>query len=225
MTLKLNRLIDHALLASEATESEIRRACHEAIKYELFGMAVNPAWIEIVAEELAETRVQVIGVAGFPLGATSSAAKISEALAQVRAGADEIDMVAQIGRLAADEYTLAESEINEMRRELPAEITLKVIIEAPLLTQEQQISATRAVINAGAQFVKSATGFFGGSSEEIARTLSQAASGRIKVKISGGVRTLAQAERFVELGADRLGCSASVAILQERRERADVQKI
>ncbi|MCH7879249.1 MAG: deoxyribose-phosphate aldolase [candidate division Zixibacteria bacterium] len=221
----LNSLIDHALLKSEATESEIRRACHEAIKHELFGMAVNPAWIEIVAEELAETRVQVIGVAGFPLGATSSAAKISEALGQVRAGAHEIDMVAQIGRLAAGEYTLAESEINEMRRELPAEITLKVIIEAPLLTQEQQISATRAVINAGAQFVKSATGFFGGSSEGIVRTLSQAASGRIKVKISGGVRTLAQAERFVELGADRLGCSASVAILQERRERADVQKI
>ena len=221
----LNRLIDHALLRSDATESDIRRACREAIEYNLFGLAVNPVWIETVVEEFVGSQAKVIGVTGFPLGATSSASKISEALAQVKAGAHEIDMVAQIGRLAAGEYSYAESEINEIRRELPPEIPLKVIIEAPLLTQEQQIDATKSVINAGAQFVKSATGFFGGSTEEIARTLHQAAEGRIKVKISGAVRTLAQAERFVELGADRLGSSASVSILQEYRERADVQKV
>lgn len=221
----LNRLIDHALLKSETTESDIRIACRETIEHDLFGLAVNPIWTEIVAQELAGSQAKVIGVAGFPLGATSSATKISEALAQVKAGAHEIDMVAQIGRLAAGEFSLAESEINEMRRELPAEIPLKVIIEAPLLTQAGQISATQMVINAGAQFVKSATGFFGGSSAEITRTLRSTAGSQIKVKISGGVRTLAQAELFVELGADRLGSSASVSIMQEYKERADVQKV
>ncbi len=221
----LNRLIDHALLKSEATESDIRSACRETIEHDLFGLAVNPIWIEIVAEELAGSQAKVIGVAGFPLGATSGASKISEALAQVKAGAHEIDMVAQIGRLAAGEFSYVENEIKEMRRELPGEIPLKVIIEAPLLTQERQISATQAVINAGAQFVKSATGVFGASSEEVARTLRAAAGDQIKVKISGGVRTLAQAERYVELGADRLGSSASVSIMQEIKERADVQKV
>ena len=134
-------------------------------------------------------------------------------------------MVAQIGRLAAGEFSLAENEIEEMRRELPPEIPLKVIIEAPLLTHEQRLSATQAVINAGAEFVKSATGFFGGSNEEIAKTLLQAAGGQIKVKISGAVSALAVAERFVELGADRLGSSSSVSIMHELKERADVQRV
>lgn len=221
----LNRLIDHALLKSQTTERQILRACRQALEYDLFGLAVNPAWIPLVARELSGSGTLTVGVAGFPLGAVTIRTKINEALEQVSAGAREIDMVAGIGWLCSGEYARASSEISKIRREIPPEVPLKVIIEAPLLDTQSMLDATQAVIDGGAQFVKSATGFFGESTEQIAETLIQSASGRIGVKISGGVSSLAQAERLVELGADRLGSSASVAILEELKARANVRAV
>jgi len=155
-----------------------------------------------------------VGVAGFPLGASTTTNKISEALENIGNGADEIDMVANIGLLSAKSYAKVEAEISEIRRAMPAEIPLKVIIEAPLIDPQIQIDATRIVINAGAQFVKTATGFFGETTEEIVGNVVSAANNEIPVKVSGGIRTLETALKFIELGADRLGSSASVEIVK-----------
>jgi deoxyribose-phosphate aldolase len=138
-----------------------------------------------------------------------------EAVKGVRDGAHEIDMVTNIGWLVSDRFSLAETEIAEVRKVLPYNVVLKVIIEAGFLSEKQRINATRAVINGGAQFVKTCTGFFGGATVEQVRTLHRAAAGQIEVKASGGIRTFEQCRQLLEAGATRLGSSASVAIIRE----------
>jgi deoxyribose-phosphate aldolase len=219
LLLPLNRYFDHAILKSDATEAQVRDACAEAREGHFFGLAVNPCWTELIVSELKDSDVTVVGVAGFPLGATTTRSKIAEALEAALLGAGEVDMVANIGRIVAGDLQFAEAEIKELRRELPDEIALKVIIEAPTLSVESIRQATKAAINAGAQFVKTATGFFGATTSESLATVVEANNNQIKVKASGGVRTLAMAEEFIKLGADRLGSSASVAIMNEFNKR------
>lgn len=219
-----NRLIDHAILKSDTTQAQVISACDDVIRLDLFGLAVNPLWNELVARRLQGSNSTLVAVAGFPLGATTTEQKVAEALAGAKAGAGEVDMVANIGWLAAGEYGLAEKEMAQIRRALPDSIALKVIIETPMLTAGAQVEATEAVVRSGAQFVKTATGFFGGATVEAVENLVQAAAGRVAVKASGGVRNLALAEEFVALGVTRLGSSASVAIMAElasRQESAD----
>ena len=218
---ELNNYFDHALLKSDATAEGIIAACKEAQDFEFFGLAVNSYWISLVRDSYEKRKFKIVGVAGFPLGATTTANKICEALENIKNGADEIDMVANIGLLTAKAYAKAEAEISEIRRAMPAEIPLKVIIAAPLIAPQIQIDATRIVVNAGAQFVKTATGFFGGTTEEIVKNIVSAARNEIPVKASGGIRTLEIAEKFIELGANRLGSSASVEIV--KASRAGVQ--
>jgi len=217
----LNLRFDYAALNSEVTEADVRRTCAEAIQCELCAVCFNPVWIRIASEIVAGTGVRVISVAGFPLGANRTSQKVIEAAEAVQDGADEIDMVANIGWLCSDRFVEAEAEMRKVRRNLPEDVVLKVIIEAGKLTSAQQVDATSAVINSGAQFVKTSTGFFGGATIEQVEILHRAARGQIQVKASGGIRTLDQCREFLKAGAARLGSSSCVNILNElRRTRA-----
>lgn len=215
MTEKLFSYFDHALLHSEVDERAILRCCREAMEFNFYGIAINPYWVPIAKKELTGTDVKIIGVSGFPLSAHTTDIKVTEAVRGVEDGADEIDMVANVGLMASGEFKKAEQEIVQVRKSLPADIILKVIIEAPKLTPEQQVEATKAVIEGGAQFVKTATGFFGGATVEMVKRLKQTAQNHIKVKASGGIKTLTDAEAMIAAGADRLGSSSSANIMRE----------
>jgi deoxyribose-phosphate aldolase len=215
MIADLNRYFDHSLLKSETDLKGIINLCHQAIKYEFFGIAINPYWVRYAREELAGSDIRIISVSGFPLSANRTDIKVVEAVKGVEDGAAEIDMVANIGLLASGEYKSVEKEIYEVRRNLPENVILKVIIEAPRIPVQNQIEAVKAVINGGAQFVKTATGFFGGATVEIVKRLKDASGGKIKVKASGGIRTLADTKALIAAGADRIGSSASVEIMEE----------
>jgi len=214
----LHRRFDHAALAPETDEKAVRLACSEAVRLGFFSVAVNPVWTSLVAELLTGTQVKVLGVAGFPLGASRTNIKAAEASNGVADGAHEIDMVANIGHLVSGEFAEVEREISTIRRALPYNVVLKVIIEAGRLTERQQIEATRAVANGGAQFVKTCTGFFGGATVDQVTTLVKAARGEVEVKASGGIKTLDQCRRLLAAGASRLGASASVSIMKEFTE-------
>jgi deoxyribose-phosphate aldolase len=206
--------IEHTLLHPGTTETDIRRLCHEAIQFGFGAVVINPVWVPIAAEELSGNKTSLVTVAGFPLGASRTETKIVEAVRGAIDGALEIDMVVNLGWLLAAEYQKAEDEISQVRRTLPVGTVLKVIIEAPLLSRPQQIDAVHLVINGGAQFVKSGTGFNGAATVEQVRTLSDAAGDLIKVKAAGGIRTPQQCLELIEAGAARLGSSASVQIIE-----------
>ena len=211
----LNRRFDHAALMPEVDEAAVRRLCQEAIEHEFYTVAVNPVWVKTAADELRGGTVKILSVAGFPLSASRTDIKLAEAVKGVNDGAHEIDMVANVGWLVSGRYKEVEAEITEIRRNLPFNVVLKVIIEAGKLSTEQQISAVKCVVDGGAQFVKTCTGFFGGATVEQAKTLFQAANGKVEVKASGGIRTLQQCRELLAAGATRLGSSSSVAIIKE----------
>jgi deoxyribose-phosphate aldolase len=212
----LNRYFDHALLNPETTLEQILKLCREAKKYNMHGIAINPFWVKEAKAELEISGVKIISVSGFPLSANRTDIKVAEAVKGIEDGADEIDMVANIGLIVMGEYSKVEQEILEIRRHLPDKIILKVIIEAPRLTSEAQIEATKAIINGGAQYVKTATGFFGGATIEMVTRLYKTADGNIKIKASGGIRTMADAVNLIRAGAERIGSSSSVSILEEQ---------
>ncbi len=211
----LNKYFDHSILYPETKLEDIISLCRDAIEYDFFGIAINPCWVIDAKRELSGSDIKIISVAGFPLSANRVDIKVAEAVRGVEDGADEIDMVANIGYLAMGEYKLVEKEISEVRKNLPDNILLKVIIEAPRITAKAQIEAVNIIINAGAEYVKTATGFFGSATVEIVERLYNAAKGKIKVKASGGIRDLDTAEKLIRAGADRIGSSASVNIMEE----------
>lgn len=220
--MELNRKFDHAALKPEVDEGAIRKLCREADQWHLYSVAVNPAWVITAAQELKKSSVKILSVSGFPLGASRTDIKIDEAIKGVSDGAHEIDMVANIGWLVSDQFALAESEIRQIRDSLPSETILKVIIEAGKLTQLQQTNATTAVINGGAQYVKTCTGFFGGATIEQVKLLFEAAGGQVKVKASGGIRSLDQCRQLIKAGASRLGSSCSVEIMRQVSDKAEI---
>jgi deoxyribose-phosphate aldolase len=211
----LNRLFDYAALQPEVTEPDIARLCHEAISYDILAVCVNPTWVELAAHHLAGTKVRVVSVAGFPLGASLTATKVLESAEAVHQGAHEIDMVANIGWLVSNRFVEAEAEIRKVRRNLPDSVLLKVIIECSKLTPAQQIETVRTVINGGAQMVKTGTGFFGGADPEMVARLANAAAGQIAIKASGGIKTADQCRKLIAAGAVRLGSSSCITILNE----------
>lgn len=214
----LNLRFDHASLKSNVTEKNIIKICNEAIDNKFFSIAINPCWIPTAKELLHNTAVKILSVSGFPLGANSTKIKIEEAIQGVNDGAHEIDMVANIGWLASNQFDLVENEIKKIRDTLPYNIILKVIIEAGMLNNDQMVDSTKAVINGGAQFVKTSTGFFGGATLDQVKILHKAANNEIEVKASGGITTLEQCRAFIEAGASRLGSSSSVSIMNELKE-------
>mgnify|MGYP006297789885 CR=1 FL=1 len=211
----LSRYIDHTTVSQTDSEADIVRLCDEAEQVSVYAVCVNPIWIKLAAERLAGSDILVASVAGFPLGANKTETKVAEAMHAVDDGADEIDLVANIGWLVADRFVEAEAEIRKVRRRIPSDVVLKVIIECSRLIEPQQINATLAVINAGAAMVKTGTGMFGDVTVEQVRTLATAAGGRIGLKAAGGIRTREQCEALIRAGATRLGCSRTKAILAQ----------
>jgi deoxyribose-phosphate aldolase len=210
----LSQFIDYTLLDQAAAASDIERLCHVALRQRFHAVCVNPVWVTPAADLLAGSTVKICSVAGFPLGANRTGIKLAEALLSAREGAGEIDMVANIGRLVSGDISKVEQEIREVRRALPDEVILKVIIEAARLTEEQIAAACRAVIPGGAEFVKSGTGYFGGVTVEQVHAMVRAVSGQIKVKAAGGIRSRAFALELIAAGAMRIGASRCLTDVQ-----------
>ena len=210
------RLIDHTILKPEAIREEVKTVCAEALRYEFASVCVNASWVALVAAELRGSPVKVCTVVGFPLGATSTAAKVAETRAALSDGAEEIDMVINIGALRGGETTVVEQDIRsvaEASHSLGA--ILKVIIETALLTDGQKVLACELAQKAGADFVKTSTGFSksGATVEDIA-LMRRTVGPTMGVKASGGIRTLEDLKAMVAAGATRIGASASVRIVE-----------
>ena len=213
----LSHLIDHTLLKPDATQDQIAQLCYEARKYRFASVCVNPSWVKLCADLLKSSGVLVCTVVGFPLGATSPEAKAFEAQKAIRDGATEVDMVINVGALKSRDWELVESDVAGVARVCRAGgAILKVIIEAALLTDEEKVAACQLAKVAGADFVKTSTGFGpGGATAEDVALMRYVVGAEMGVKAAGGIRTRADAERMIEAGADRIGASASVKIIQE----------
>jgi deoxyribose-phosphate aldolase len=211
------RLIDHTILKPEAVRDEIRQTCAEALQFEFASVCVNPFWTKMVAAELAGSPVKVCTVAGFPLGATHSGGKVAETLGALRDGAEEIDMVINIGALRGGERDVVKADIQGVVLASHGHgAIVKVIIETALLDDAQKLVACRLAQDAGADFVKTSTGFSKAGATVDDVTLMRRAVGKsMGVKASGGIRTLADLQAMVAAGATRIGASASVRIMEE----------
>lgn len=214
---KLAALFDHTLLRPEARRGEVEKLCQEARQLGFAAVCVNPAWVPLAAEKLRGSRVLVATVTGFPLGATSTAAKRAEAEAAILAGAQEIDVVMNVGAMKSGELERVEDDIRGVAEVCHAAgAALKVILENAYLCDEEKVAACRIVKRAGADFVKTSTGFGpSGATETDVRLMRETVGPKMGVKAAGGIRTLADALRLLGAGASRLGASASVAILAE----------
>jgi deoxyribose-phosphate aldolase len=210
-------LMDHTLLRPQATRAQVEKLTEEARQWCFATVCVNPSWVPLAAERLRGSGVKVAAVVGFPLGATLTAAKRAEAEGAICAGAREIDMVMDVGAMKSGDLKRVENDIRGVLEVCRAGgALLKVILENAYLTDEEKVAACRIVQAAGAEFVKTSTGFGpSGATEEDVRLMRQTVGAGTGVKAAGGIRTLDDALRMVRAGASRLGTSASVAILQE----------
>lgn len=213
----LSHMIDHTLLKPDATQDQIAQLCYEARKYGFASVCVNPSHVKLCADLLKGSDVVVCTVVGFPLGATSIETKTFEAQQAVRDGATEVDMVIHVGALKSRDYELVELDIASVARAVHAGgAILKVIIEAALLTDEEKVAACQLARVAGADFVKTSTGFGpGGATAEDVALMRRVVGPRMGVKASGGIRTFADAQKMIAAGASRIGASASVKIIEE----------
>lgn len=208
------KLIDHTLLKQNSIQSQFDVLCQEAKTHDFATVCVNPSWVSYCKEKLKGSSVKVCTVIGFPLGATSSQSKAFETKQALSEGADEFDMVINIGALKdhRDAYVL--EDIKAVVKAASGK-TVKVIIETCLLNEEEKVRATELVVQSGAHFVKTSTGFStSGATLEDVKLLSKVAAGRIKVKAAGGVRSSEDLKAFVEAGAQRIGTSSGVSLIQ-----------
>ncbi len=218
--MNIAQYIDHTLLRPDATVEYIVKLCEEARENDFYSVCVNPIWVPLCKEKLFfnPSNVKVCSVVSFPLGASLSNMKAEEAHWSVYEGADEIDMVMNIGALKGNDWLLCGQDIETVRKMVPHTI-LKVIIETCLLTEKEKVAACQIAENFGANFVKTSTGFFpGGATVQDVALMYQTVRGRIGIKASGGIRTYETAKAMIEAGASRLGCSNSVAIVREAKE-------
>jgi deoxyribose-phosphate aldolase len=211
--LKINKLIDHTYLKAFGTNEEINKLLEEAKEYDFKSVCVNPFWVEKANDALEGTDVLVCTVIGFPLGANTTQVKVFETLNAISNGADEIDMVLNVGMVKEGNYEFIEDEVRQMK-EACKELTLKVILETCYLTKEEIRLASEACIKAGADFVKTSTGFgTGGALVEDVKIMKEVAKEK-QVKASGGVRSAEDVEKMVEAGATRIGTSSGVKLVQ-----------
>ena len=208
------QLIDHTLLKSAATRQDIRRLCEEARQHGFYSVCVNPFWVSYAKELLQGSAVKVCTVIGFPLGANTSSVKAYETQEAVKNGADEIDMVINIGALRGQEYDAVREDIQAVRQVCKG-LTLKVIIETSQLTEAEKIKACELSTQAGADFVKTSTGFVGGGATAQDVTLMRKTiAPHMQVKASGGIRCRADFDAMTAAGATRIGTSNGVAIVE-----------
>ncbi len=214
------QMIDHTLLKPEATLQQVEELCAEAKQYSFASVCVNPSYVKRCAQLLRGTTVKVCTVIGFPLGATSTEAKVAEAQIALRDGARELDMVINVGMLKSENDAYVEQDIRSLASLVRRSgALLKVIIETGLLTDEEKVRACVLAKRAGADFVKTSTGFSkGGATAGDIRLMRKVVGSTLGVKASGGVRTQEQAKELIESGADRIGASASVKIVLGEKE-------
>jgi len=216
---KLAQFIDHTLLKPDSTGSEIQKLCSEAASFGFRAVCVNPSRVALAAQTLSGSKVKVCTVAGFPLGASITAVKAAEAAAAVRDGADEIDMVINIGMLKDNKLKLVYEDISAVVKSASAarpQTLVKVIIETCYLTDEEKEAACRICERAGAHFIKTSTGTgTAGATVEDVKLIRSLVSASMGIKAAGGIKTLAQMQKLIEAGATRVGTSSGIQIMKE----------
>lgn len=213
--MNIARMIDHTLLRADATQAEISKLIDEAKQYQFASVCVNPTWVAYSAEQLAGTEVKVCTVIGFPLGATISEVKAFETKKAIEQGAQEVDMVINIGQLKAGNDSFVQQDIEAVVKAAAGQALVKVIIETCLLTDDEKVRACELAVKAGADFVKTSTGFStGGATAEDVALMRRTVGQQVGVKASGGVRSLEDVNRMIEAGASRIGASSGVSIMK-----------
>lgn len=214
--------IDHTLLKPEATQEQIVKLCKEAAEFNFASVCVNPAWVEAAAAELKDSTVKVCTVIGFPLGASTSETKAFETTDAIEKGAGEIDMVVNIGALKSGNNEVVKKDIEAVVNAAKGKAIVKVIIETALLTDEEKVTASRLSKEAGADFVKTSTGFStGGATVADVKLMRETVGPDLGVKASGGVRSLEDVQAMIEAGATRIGASSGVQIMQGLTSNSD----
>jgi deoxyribose-phosphate aldolase len=209
------KMIDHTLLKADATKAQIVKLCEEAKQYGFASVCVNPTWVATAAELLKDTDVKVCTVIGFPLGANTPETKAFETKNAIENGAAEVDMVINVGALKDGNDDLVERDIRAVVEAAKGKALVKVIIEACLLTEEEKVRACQLAVKAGADYVKTSTGFStGGATPEDVALMRKTVGPNIGVKASGGVRDMQSAEAMIQAGATRIGTSSGVAIIE-----------
>lgn len=208
--------IDHTILKPDTKEADVLKICREALEYKFASVCINPSYVKLANSLLKGTRVKVCTVIGFPLGATTKEVKAFEASQAINDGAAEIDMVINIGALKSGRLEAVEDDIRAVAEVCKGKALLKVIIETCLLTEEEKVTACTLSKKAGADFVKTSTGFStGGATTEDVALMRKTVGTEMGVKASGGIRNLDTALRMIEAGATRIGASASINIIEE----------
>jgi deoxyribose-phosphate aldolase len=212
----LAKMIDHTNLKSSTVKDEILRLTKEAKDYHFASVCVNPTWVELAAQALKGTDVKVCTVIGFPLGANTKEVKVYETKDAIEKGAEEIDMVINIGKLKDGDYDYVESEIAGIVTASKGKAIVKVIIETCLLTDDEKKKVCSLAVKAGADFVKTSTGFStGGATIEDVELMRQTVGAQVGVKASGGIRSKEDAQAMVHAGATRIGASSGISIVTE----------
>ena len=210
----INTYIDHTLLKPTASKNEIIQLCEEAINYNFFSVCVNSCYVSLAKQQLQNTKVKVCSVIGFPLGAMSTEAKVNEAKIALDDGADEIDMVMNLGYLKSQDFENVYKDVEAVKRIMPNNI-LKVILETCYLEEDELIKASELAIKGGADFIKTSTGFgTRGASLEDIKLMKSVAKDSTKIKASGGIKDTKTAIDYINLGVQRLGTSSGIAILK-----------
>ena len=212
--MNLSPFIDHTLLKPTTTQSDVITLCNEAIKYRFFSVCVNSCYVPLAKQTLNNSTVKVCAVVGFPLGAMSTIAKVEETKQALIDGADEIDMVMNIGFFKSGNFMAVAEDIKAVKQQLPNN-TLKVILETCYLNNKEIIKASEIAIKNGADFIKTSTGFGSGGAtlETVKLMLNTIPNNKVKVKASGGIRDTETALNYINLGASRLGTSNGVSIV------------
>jgi len=222
MNVNIAKMIDHTLLKANTTKEQIIKLCEEAKQCGFASVCVNPTWVALAAELLEGTGVKVCTVIGFPLGANAPETKAFETKDAINKGANEVDMVINIGALKDGNDELVERDIRAVVEAAEGKALVKVIIETCLLTEEEKVRACQLAVKAGADFVKTSTGFStGGATVEDVALMRKTVGDKVGVKASGGVRNVDDAKAMITAGATRIGTSSGVAIVQGKTATTD----
>ncbi|MDT0687424.1 deoxyribose-phosphate aldolase [Autumnicola psychrophila] len=212
--MQLNKFIDHTNLKPTATPGDIKKLCSEAIAHQFYAICINSCYVKLAYEELKTSEIKLAAVVGFPLGAMDMNSKVFEAEQCIANGADEIDMVINIGQLKAGNIELVENEIALIKKAIGRKI-LKVIIETCYLSEEEKIAACECALRAKANFVKTSTGFgTSGASFDDVKLMKSVVKEELQIKASGGIKDTETAEKYIKMGVARLGTSSGISIIQ-----------
>ncbi|WP_422092207.1 deoxyribose-phosphate aldolase [Tenacibaculum ovolyticum] len=211
--MEISKYIDHTLLKATATKKDIIKLCREALEYNFYAVCVNGAYVALAKQELINSNVKIAAVIGFPLGAMTTEAKVFEAKNSIEKGASEIDMVINVGKLLDGESDYVENEIKLIKEAIGNNV-LKVIFENCYLSKEQIKIVSQLAVNAGADFIKTSTGFgTGGATLEDLLIMKETIKGKVLIKAAGGVRDKETAEKYIKMGVARLGTSSGVSLV------------